>query len=56
MQTEEEEKSKPVPKLSSSVYGQCSPLEQTSNEHFRVAFVHRDFYRYSTSHYLCERS
>jgi len=41
--------SKPVPILSSSVYDQHSPLEQTSasNENFRVAYVHSDFYESS---------
>ena len=47
LKVNEEEKSKSVPILSSSVYGQRSPLEQTSNEHFRVAHVRRDFYRSS---------
>lgn len=42
-----EEKVKTVPILSSSVYGQRSPLEQTSNDHYRVAYVRRDFYRSS---------
>ena len=47
LKVNEEERSKPVPILSSSVYGQRSPLEQTNNEHFRVAYVRRDFYRSS---------
>ena len=44
LKVDEEEKSKPVPILSSSAYSQHSPLEQTSNENFRVAHVRRDFY------------
>jgi len=43
----EEEKPKAVPTLSSSIYGHRKPLEQPSNEHYRVAYVKRDFYRSS---------
>ena len=42
-----EEQPKAVPILSSSMYGHRSPLEQPSNEHYRVAYVRRDFYRSS---------
>ena len=42
-----EEQPKVVPILFSSIYGHCSPLEQPSNEHYRVAYIRQDFYRSS---------
>ena len=42
-----EEQPKAIPILSSSIYGHRSPLEELSNEHYRVVYVRRDFYHSS---------
>ena len=48
-----EEQPKAIPILYSSIYGHCSPLEEPSNEHYRVAYVRRDFYRLSGTKIPC---
>lgn len=46
LQVHDEEVSKAVPVLSSSVYGHRPPIDVLDKQHVRVGVVQKDFYRH----------